>query len=261
MSDAKFVWHDLLTSDVDGAKRFYGELLGWQFKKDAKDPYTLILLGGQDIGGMMSLAEIGATGVPPNWVGYISTKNLDATLASIDKYGGRLVMPKRSIEHVGTFAVAADPQGAVFQPFQYGGLAPKPETNERPAPSTFCWDELTTSDPAAAAKFYAAVYGWGVETVDIAGMTYTLLKRTGVKDEMGADKNAAGVAGMPPDAQFPPAWQAYVAVADADATAARVKTLGGAVLMEPMDIPNVGRFFPSADPQGAAISFLGPNKK
>jgi predicted enzyme related to lactoylglutathione lyase len=47
-----------------------------------------------------------------------------------------------------------------------------------------------------------------------------------------------------------------VDVPDADATAEKVKRLGGKVMMSPMDIPNVGRFFPAMDPQNAAIAFL-----
>jgi predicted enzyme related to lactoylglutathione lyase len=43
-------------------------------------------------------------------------------------------------------------------------------------------------------------------------------------------------------------------VPDVDATAARVKELGGHVLMGPEDVPNVGRYVVFADPQGAVIA-------
>jgi predicted enzyme related to lactoylglutathione lyase len=160
---------------------------------------------------------------------------------------------------VGRFAVVADPQGAVFSPFIYTGKeGMAAETNARPAPYTFCWDELVTTDPDAAAKFYATVFGWGVESTDMPGFgKYTLLKRTGVKDEMNADKSAGGVMKAPPMVQHP-FWMTYVAVPNADDAVAKAQKLGGKVLAPAMDIPNVGRFASFMDPMNAAFAVLAP---
>ena len=57
-----------------------------------------------------------------------------------------------------------------------------------------------------------------------------------------------------PDA--PSMWLPYVAVADCDATASRAKALGGKVLMEPSDIPNIGRYAIAEDTLGAAVAFI-----
>jgi predicted enzyme related to lactoylglutathione lyase len=89
--------------------------------------------------------------------------------------------------------------------------------------------------------------------------TYTLLKRPGVKDGAGADKDAAGVMTSPPNAPHPPFWLTYIGVPNADAIADKLTKLGGKVMNKPMDVPNVGRFFPAMDPQGAAVAFLAPN--
>jgi predicted enzyme related to lactoylglutathione lyase len=256
---SKFVWHDLMTSDVDAAKRFYAELLGWKFEGGKNGPYQHITAGDRMIGGMMKLDK---PGMPPHWLGYVDVPDVDRAVEAVKGGGGKIYAPKMSIPDTGEFAVAADPQGAVFAPFKDAGKHPlAPETNDAPAPYTFCWDELLTSDPAAAARFYGAVFGWGTDRMEMPGFgTYTLLKRTGIKDATGADKNAAGVMQMPPDAPHPPFWMVYVSVPDADATAERVKRLGGKVHAPPMDIPDVGRFFPASDPQNAALGFLAAKR-
>jgi predicted enzyme related to lactoylglutathione lyase len=72
-----------------------------------------------------------------------------------------------------------------------------------------------------------------------------------------------GVMALPPEAAkmgAPPHWMAHVQVADVDATAARVKKLGGKVYKEPEDIPTVGRFAVIADPQGASLSIFKPSE-
>src|SRR5215470_11334095 len=182
---ARFVWHDLMAADVEGAKRFYGELFGWKFRRGDRDPYEHISAGSEDIGGMVTLAP--GDNVPPHWIGYVSTDDVAATVAAVTQNGGKVFVPPTAIPTVGTFAVVADPQGAVFSPFHYTGVdADKPEP-ERPGMHTFCWDELLSSDPDAAAKFYNQVFGWGAEHMEMPGFgRYTLLKRTGIKDEMGA---------------------------------------------------------------------------
>jgi predicted enzyme related to lactoylglutathione lyase len=250
----KFVWHDLMSSDVQKSIRFYGELFGWQIKKDDNSPYHLILLEGRDIGGMLPL-EKKMGPMPPHWIGYIAVENIDQTLAEIPKLGGKVYMPKTSIEKVGLFAVAADPQGAVFSPFQYGATQPKPETDARPAPSSFCWDELATSDTHAAETFYRTLFKWGANEMDMGPMgTYTVFTR-GVKGADGNDKNAGGM--MPKSPQAPASqWLSYVGVTHCDQSVERAKKLGGSVLVPPTDIPNVGRFSVLHDNVGAAIGIL-----
>jgi uncharacterized protein len=251
---SKFVWHDLMAADVEGAKRFYGELFGWRFERGENGPYEHISAGEQMIGGMMKLdAKMGA---PPHWLGYISVDDVDATLAAITKQGGKVHMPKQDLPTVGQFAVAADPQGAVYSPFH--SAHPEEETNAKPAPYTFCWDELWTSDPDAAVKFYGGVFGWGADHMEMPDFgRYTLLKRTGIKDDQGADKSAGGLMKLPPGVPHP-FWLVYVAVPNADATVEKAKKLGATVTAPPMDIPNVGRFATLLDPQRAAFAILAP---
>jgi hypothetical protein len=259
-TSSRFIWHDLMTKDVEAAKKFYGELLGWTFKgsEGGGPPYEHISVNGKSFGGMMKLEQ---PGVPPHWLGYVTVDDAARSAGLVEKNGGKVHVTPQDIAKVGQFAITADAEGAAFAPFRYTGEgSDEPETNDRPAPFTFCWDELMTKDPAKAARFYEAVFGWKAHAMEMPGFgTYTLLKRPGVKDATGEDKNAAGIMPLPKDAPVPPFWLPYVGVPNADATADKLTKLGGKVMNPPMDIPDVGRFFPAMDPQNAAIAFLAPN--
>jgi predicted enzyme related to lactoylglutathione lyase len=110
----------------------------------------------------------------------------------------------------------------------------------------FSWTELMTPDPQAAQAFYGPLFGWKFDTMDMGTGPYHVAKV--------GETAIGGIMKTPPDAQgMPPMWGAYVTVADADATAAKCRELGGKVLAGPMDVPTVGRFVVMADPQGASI--------
>ena len=255
---SRFVWHDLNTRDPEGAKRFYGELFNWTFDKSANGPYLHIQAGSEMIGGIRKMEE--NEHGPTHWLGYVGVEDVAKTVDTIKQSGGKVYMPTTDMPNVGTFAVVADPTGAVFAPWKSARPDEDREPTGKPATSTFCWDELLTNDVAKAAPFYTAVFGWAVEKVDMGEMgTYTLFKRSGVKDEMGADKNAGGMMQSPKDAPHPPFWLCYVAVKDAAATVEKAKKLGGSVMAGPMPIPNVGTFAVLLDAQKAAFAILQPN--
>ena len=80
-------------------------------------------------------------------------------------------------------------------------------------------------------------------------MDYTVVKVDG--------EDVAGIMPMPPDTgEMPPAWGLYITVENVDKTADLAKELGGKVLVEPTDIPEVGRFSVIQDPQGAWFSVI-----
>jgi predicted enzyme related to lactoylglutathione lyase len=261
---SRFFWHDLMVKDVEKAKAFYGELFGWSFKTEKGEmPYTHIMRGETGVGGMMSLAQMkGGEHIPPHWLGYVNVDDVDATVKSVGQHGGKILSPKESLPEVGDWAVVADPTGAVVSPMVYRGKdAGRPESTEMPKAGEFCWDELATNDPDAAWKFYTQVFGWGHEAMEMPGWgTYHLLKRNGVKDAKGIDRNAGGVMKLQGGAPMP-YWLSYIAVDDCDQSAGRAVKLGAKSLAPPMDIPDVGRFSVFMDPQQAAFAILAPPKK
>ena len=116
---------------------------------------------------------------------------------------------------------------------------------------SFAWYELMTTDMEAAKAFYAGVVGWGAQDVSMPGTTYTLFTAGGALisglTELSEDARKIGLR---------PSWLGYVAVDDVDASAERLKQLGGALHVPPTETPNISRFSIAADPQTATIALL-----
>lgn len=113
-------WNELLTTDAEGAKAFYGTVFGWGAKTGDMPgmEYTEWVLGDRSIGGMMPMGEGFPAGMPPNWSVYFGTSDLDESLATVERLGGRALGEPMSIEGVGRFAPAADPFGAPFSLYE-----------------------------------------------------------------------------------------------------------------------------------------------
>jgi predicted enzyme related to lactoylglutathione lyase len=118
------------------------------------------------------------------------------------------------------------------------------------APGTFSWPELATTDQKAGAAFYAALFGWEADEQPIGPSdTYTMFKLRHLE--------VAAASSMRPeqrDQGVPSHWNAYITVANADATAARAVELGGKVLAPPFDVMDAGRMAVLQDPTGAIVS-------
>jgi predicted enzyme related to lactoylglutathione lyase len=238
-------WVDLGTSDVSAAAAFYGGLFGWEVRDSLPDAggYRLAELRGKPVAGLGPQMQ---PGMPPMWSTYIATADADATAKAVRDAGGQTFVPPMDVMDVGRMAVFADPSGAAFGVWQAGSHLGAGLVNE---PNTLCWNELATRDPDAVIPFYRDVFGWEANTQEMGGMAYTEWQRNG--------KTVAGMMPMGDNfpAEVPSYWGLYFAVADADATAAKVTELGGRVHQPPMDIP-VGRFALVADPQGAMFSVI-----
>lgn len=114
---------------------------------------------------------------------------------------------------------------------------------------TFCWADLSTTDPVAALEFYGSLFGWDSEAPVRETAAYHMLLmgdlHVGGLSALRADQRAAGV---------PPHWLSYVAVDDADTTAERAAALGGTVPAGPFDVLDAGRTAVVRDPQGAHLA-------
>ena len=121
-------------------------------------------------------------------------------------------------------------------------------------PGTFCWVELATKDSSAAKRFYTSLFGWEVDDMPIPdGGTYTMLKKNG--------KQVGALYQLGPQQQgVPPHWNSYVSVASAGASAAKAKSLGATVTVEPFDVLDAGRMAVVSDPTGAVVSLWEPRR-
>lgn len=240
----KFVWFEHLSRDIEAARRFYGELLGWK-----SDPvpigdgrYHMIMNGADGIGGFRTAMP----GMPSHWMSYLSVADVDAAAAAAQQAGGKVLMPPTDFAPVGIAATIADPQGAVFSVWKD---AQGDREDRRPiAMGDWYWNELTTTDDQAAAAFYQNVFGYARQEMDMGPQgTYTILAKDDVQ-RAGLMKN--------PQPGMPPAWTPYLRVPDCDAAATKAAGLGAQVCVPPTDIPGVGRFAFLVDPTGVPIGIM-----
>jgi predicted enzyme related to lactoylglutathione lyase len=120
-------------------------------------------------------------------------------------------------------------------------------------PGTFCWAELSTTDPQRAKDFYTTLFGWEIDDQPTEDGTYTLLQKNG--------KLVAALQAQPQqqlDMGVPPNWLCYIAVDDVNARAEKAAELGGTVLMEPFDVGEFGRMALVSDPTGAVFAMWQP---
>jgi predicted enzyme related to lactoylglutathione lyase len=233
----QFVWHDLQTTDVERAKAFYTELLGWELEtwKAGEMDYPMIKANGVQHGGFTKSER-------SHWLGHIAVDNVDAACSAAESAGGAVSGEPGGHREVGRWATIVDPQGAVISAFT--------PACDSPAPSgVFLWNELLTSDAEAAKSFYTSVFGWTTEDMDMgeAGV-YTLFNK--------ADGENAGGAIQNPDA--PAAWYPYLAADDVDASVTKARRLGAQTFVEPFEIETVGRLAVLADPTGAMFGLYKP---
>ena len=245
-------WVDLSTSDQDSAKSFYGSLFGWSWDdQDMGDGsvYSMAQLKGETAAAVFTQrSDEVQQGIPPHWTTYFTVDDADATTAKVKAAGGKVLMPAMDVFDSGRMSVASDPTGGVLAFWQPKAHIGAGIVNEAGA---FAWNELITDDVSAAGGFLEAVLG-----VDIVNQTepfpYTLINVDG-----------APVGGMmakrPEMGQMPTVWVVYFSVDDADSTAAKAESLGGKIMIPPMDTP-VGRFAGILDPQGAMFSVIKLNE-
>ncbi|MGA9990761.1 MAG: VOC family protein [Thiobacillaceae bacterium] len=248
----RFVWYDLMTTDIDAAATFYGGVIGWKTADAGMSErrYGLFSAGAVTVGGLMPLPEnLRAEGVPPSWTGYIGVDDVDAYAVRVSAAGGTVRRGPEDIPGVGRFAVVADPYGAVFILFK-GSSDEAPADVAPMTPGHIGWHELHAGDPEGAFDFYSGLFGWTKEeTHDMGPM--------GVYQTFATGGLAVGGM-MTREAQTPASfWLYYFNVDSVDAALARVRNGKGQVLNGPQQVPGDVWIAQCLDPQGAMFAIVG----
>ena len=115
-----FSWNELMTTDPNAAKEFYGKLFKWELMDMPMEEmtYTVAKAGEDDVAGIMQIPP-DDEGAPPSWGAYVTVDNVDQTVRLAEELGGRIVVPARDVPEVGRFAVIQDPQGAMISIITY----------------------------------------------------------------------------------------------------------------------------------------------
>jgi len=255
-----FVWYDHVTSDVDAAKAYYTETIGWGTKAwDGPMPYTMFTVGETPVAGLMQMPDEMPEGVPPHWLGYVEVGDLGDAVAKVKALGGQVRHEPTDIPGIGAFAVIADPQGAALALFSSADEGSGDEL-ERNATGNFSWAELNTTDYESAFEFYSKLFGWKVTSDMDMGPemgTYRMYQRDDGPEgqSMGGMCNAATKIGVPPH------WLFYVNVDDIEGAAERVKKNGGKIHFGPMQIPGDDMIAICDDPQGGGFAIYAEGEK
>jgi len=237
---------DLQTTDQAAAKAFYGGVFGWTYDDqpmDAGAVYSIAKIGDGQVAAIAPQSpELKAAGAPAMWNTYLAVDSVDDATARVAAAGGTVAMEPFDVMDAGRMSFVMDPSGAPVALWQANQHIGATLVNE---PGTVTWNELITDNPAAV-SFYEQVLGVTTTAMDMGEGKYTMFQVGGKE-----------VGGMTPPqmAGVPNHWHVYFAVADADATAAKIKQLGGSVMVEPFDTP-IGKMAVAADPQGAVFSLF-----
>ncbi len=240
-------WVDLGVTDVPAAQAFYADLFGWDCLTGTPEAggYSMCLRNGRPAAGIGP--KMGPPEMPPVWLTYLATGNVDETVAKIRAAGGQVISEPCDVMDVGRMAVAADPGGAVFGIWQ--ALA-HPGIGIANEPGALTWNENMSRDYDGNMAFYRDVFGYDYGDMSGDGFRYATLKVG------GEDVGGIGELGPEFPAEIPSNWTAYFAVQDADATIAKMTQLGGSLLRPAWDTP-YGRMAVVADNQGAAFAIIG----
>lgn len=243
----KFIWFDLVTSDLAAAQRFYGAVFGWQFRVIGQSPesYTVVEHAGRPIAGMFERAAPAGALRTARWLSLMSVADPAKVVRYVEEHGGTLVVPPASFGGRGTHALFRDPQGAIFGVLRSRTGDP-PDTPV--ADGDFFWLDLLTTDPAAASQFYRDLAGYDVQTRDVNPNVKRVVLSAG-------GYARAGIAGLPPSVKQP-GWLPYILVNDIDSTLAKVRTAGGRVLLEPRAELLDGNLAVIADPNNGVLGII-----
>lgn len=109
-----FYWNELLTRDIERAKRFYADAIGWGFDPvpSAKGTYWIAKIGGRPVAGLFHLASPQFDGVPEQWMAYLAVDLVDARVHQAQLLGAILMRPIFDVHGVGRIAILREPGGA-----------------------------------------------------------------------------------------------------------------------------------------------------
>ncbi|GEC05473.1 hydrolase [Streptomyces spinoverrucosus] len=241
------IWADAMFGDVEGAKTFYGDVLGWTFGEASTEygNYTQAYSNGKAVAAV----------VPPmpgqegqsQWCLYFASPDAAATAARIRENGGQVLMEPMQVGDFGSMCLASDPTGVVFgvwQPGTHEGFEAPMEQ-----PGAYCWAEVFTREPEKSDAFFSAVFPYTAQQMEDDDVDFRIFNLEG-NPVLGRMKMTDE---FPPE--VPHYINVYFSVANCDDAVARATKLGGVLRFGPMDSP-FGRFAAISDPQGANFSVI-----
>jgi uncharacterized protein len=233
-----FSWTDLTTPDAQASKDFYGGLFPWEYTDNPipdDGVYVMATIGGRAAAAMFETTER-----HPAWASYVTVDDVDETTGKAGGLGANVLAEPFDVMGVGRMSTIQDPTGAVFCLWQPRTSIGAEIVNVDGALSL---NQLNTSDPEAAERFYGDLFGWRFDKVSDEPPYWGIYR---------GDRLNGGMMTLPPGAPMPSHWLVYFGTDDLDGAAGQVGTGGGTMMVEPTEVPG-GRFLVAQDPQGAVF--------
>lgn len=232
----KFVWHDLLTDDMEEARKFYGDVFGWRF--ETKRDYTQIFNQQELIAGMMQVTPTKDQKAKAVWLPSISVANIDKSVRYLTDNKGQVLKGPLNMKERGKGVLVSDPHGAHVVLLRAKNGDPKDKT---PQIGDWLWNELWTNKPEESYTFYRNM-GW-YDSYEMRDK-YRILKKN--------NKWRAGIRDIEKD-DFKARWVPTIRVSDLKETMSKVKSAGGEVLVTPHEELVNGNVALIVDNCGAAV--------
>jgi uncharacterized protein len=249
-SHGRFCWYELMTADMEAAKAFYADVIGWGTQDaSAATPYTLFTAEGVSVSGLSALPqEAMEVGFRPGWLGYVGVDDVDASAARMEQLGGAVHVPPKEIPEISRFAVGVDPQMATIALLQWRKPTGE-QLTDLDAPGHVGWHELFAADWEKAWEFYRELFGWRKAQADSGAVGPYQLFSVG-------EITLGGMFTKPATVPVP-FWLYYFNVGDIDAAAKRAKAGGGHMFEGPIEVPGNRWILQCTDPQGAIFALVG----
>ncbi|MEU8435649.1 VOC family protein [Streptomyces sp. NPDC029216] len=213
----------LATHDLDPVEEFYGNVLGWRFRRSRLgEEFRVACADGVPVAGIA--AVVPRLGVPMAWTPYFAVGDADVTAARIRERGATTAIGPLAFA-TGRAALAADRDGAVFG-FWEGEVGPE-RWSDRDGP---VWVELKARDAFAAAVFYGEVLDWAADRPGALDVAYEQDHVVVRRHHHTVARIDAGAVEAAPDPRTRPRWEVHFAVPDLDAVADRAVHYGGRVI-------------------------------
>ncbi|MDN0199038.1 VOC family protein [Streptomyces sp. S.PNR 29] len=240
-------WADAMFGDLEGAKTFYGDVLGWTFGESQSEygNYTQAYVNGKAAAAVVP--PMPGQEEQPQWCLYFASDDAAATASKIRDKGGEVLMEPMQVGDFGTMCLARDPGGVAFGVWQAGSH--EGFEVEMGEPGSFCWAEVFTREPEKSDAFFPAVFGYKAQQMQDDAMDFRVYN-LGERPALGRMKMTED---FPPE--VPPYINVYFSVENCDDAVATATKLGGVLRFGPMDTP-FGRFAALSDPQGANFSVI-----
>jgi uncharacterized protein len=245
----KMVWADLVTPNLAAAEKFYGGLFGWTFQSvhAGSTDYAVAMFDGRPIAGLLEKAIPSGERHQSAWLTFLAASDVDGIKRTALAHGAKLLADDRSYPMRGRQCVLSDPEGAVFAVLASSSGDPP---DYLPAVGEWIWSSLHAKDAGAEAAFYQQLFNYDVfEAPSDDGQQHLILSSDDYA-RASANDLAAG------STRRHPHWLNFVRVVSASETAAKVRALGGRVLVEPRADRHGGMLAVVADPAGAPFGLM-----